>query len=206
MTPPYIHIIWLLLLLSGCAQQATQAITNNTRTAEKSVIANMQTPSNLLLFSEAFVQLPAESQKKLLIEINQLVSAPNALLIDKLKLATMLTLPNSHVKDLNKAQALLHELSQSTGINRVDLAYIGLMQEWNISQLKTQQKIKEEAKTTDHLAQKYEALDQKNEVLTQKYEALQKKYEALEQKLTDLKNIEKSLSERDIKSLDKTQP
>ena len=44
------------------------------------------------------------------------------------------------------------------------------------------------------------AVEDKLESTQQKYETLQQKYEALEQKLNELKNIEKTMNERNIKT------
>jgi uncharacterized protein YigA (DUF484 family) len=56
---------------------------------------------------------------------------------------------------------------------------------------KANKSIKEEQK-------RFEAIAQKNETLQLKLDASQQKLEATQQKLNDLKNIEKSMSEREI--------
>ncbi|HEY0563157.1 MAG TPA: hypothetical protein VGD04_07510 [Methylophilus sp.] len=193
MNTQYLTLCLFSLLLHGCATQSTPNIeTTDAHLGQKQSNAHHDYVSPLLQFSEVFTSLPTEAQKKLVHETNQVVLADSHAWMDKMKLATMLTLPNSDVRDPSKAQPILQALIQSNMLTATDVAYLKLLQEINTAHLKLLQKTKEEAKNA--------------ESLNQKYEALQKKYDALAQKLTDLKNIEKSLSEREVKAIEKSQP
>ncbi len=195
----YRLLIVLMLLLSSCASTPTDSATTTPPNGNKLRHENNEYVANIILFSEEFARLPAEPQKKLFSESTQAIAMNNNILMHRIKLATMLSLPDSQVKDSGKAQSLLQDLIQSNGLTSLDLAYIKLLQQFNNAQIRQQQKMKEDTKTTETLYLKYMTL-------LAKYDVQQKKYEALEQKLIDLKNIEKSLSGREVKSIEKNKP
>lgn len=193
MNKPTLTLCLLSLLLCGCATQSNPNMApTEARLGQKRTSAPHDHVSPMLQLSESFTRLPSEAQKKLVHDTNLAVQAQNHAWLDKMKLATMLTLANSDVRDPSKAQPLLQALIQSDAVSAADVAYLKLLQELNTAQLKLLQKSKDDAKNIENLHQKYDAL--------------QKKYEALEQKLTDLKNIEKSLSDREVNTIEKTQP
>jgi hypothetical protein len=146
----------------------------------------------LLQFYETYSNLGQEAQKKAFNESLQALSINKNDLVHRIKMATMLAIPTSQLRDIPKAENLLQELMQDQNMAKLDLAFIGLLYEFTQESHKLQQRFRDESKKLDMTQQRYELLQQKND--------------NLEQKLQDLKNIEKSLSERDIKSPDKKKP
>ncbi|HAF00513.1 MAG TPA: hypothetical protein DCG63_04385 [Methylophilaceae bacterium] len=200
----YIQTFTLLAtMLTACAINPA-----NTRSAAspqevKQICTSTVKSCYILDFYNTFSQLTVDAQRKIYDETNQALieSKNNAPL--RLKLATMLTLPNSHFKDVNKAQSLLQELAQSKDLNAQELSYANLLYEFTLESVKQQLKLRDESKKSESLEQKNELLQKKSEALEQKNELLQKKHDALEQKLINLKNIEKTLNDRDIRAIEK---
>lgn len=132
----------------------------------------------LLSFMESYSNLAPEMQKKVFAETNQKLAENNSDLALRFKLASMLALPSSRMRDNTKAQYLLQDLLQGNSLNPADSSLISLLYEYTSDNTRQLQKSREESKKLD---------------------SIQQKYEALEQKLNELKNIEKTMSERDAK-------
>jgi hypothetical protein len=125
-------------------------------------------------------------QKKVFAETNQILAENKNNLLSRLKLASMLALPTSRVRDNAKAQNLLQDILQENTLHPADFALSSLLYEYTTDYTKQQQRNREEIKKLESAQQKYEALELKNKVL--------------EQKLNELKNIEKTMNDRDSKS------
>jgi hypothetical protein len=145
--------------------------------------------TKILNFHEEYSNLAIDAQKKAFSESSQALSINKNHLLHRVRMATMLTIPTSHLRDLNKAQPLLQELMRDNSLGKEELAYVGLLYEFCLDSAKQQQKLKESNKQLD-------TQEQKLQTLQKKYDALEQKNSALEQKLIDLKNIEKSLNGR----------
>jgi hypothetical protein len=98
----------------------------------------------------------------------------------------MLALPSSRLRDNAKAQNLLQDILQENTLHPSDFALVGLLYEYTTDYTKQLQKSRDEKKNIESVQQKYEALELKNKLL--------------EQKLNELKNIEKTMNDRDSKS------
>lgn len=146
----------------------------------------------LLAFIENYSALAADAQKKIFSETTQALAENKNDLRHRVRLACMHALPGSYVRDNTKAQTLLQNLILENILNPADLALVNLLYEYTTDNTKQSQKYREESKRLDSLQQKYGALEQKNE-------ALEQKNKELEQKLYELKNIEKTMSERGAK-------
>ena len=142
--------------------------------------------SELLLFIENYSNLAPDAQKKIFASTNQSLAENKNNLLSRSKLAIMLALPTSRLRDPIKAQNLLQDLLREDGLDAQENALLGLLYEYAIDDTKQWQKSREDAK--------------KLEASQQKYEVLQQKHETLEQKLNELKNIEKTMGERNIKT------
>jgi hypothetical protein len=90
------------------------------------------------------------------------------------------------LRDNAKAQNLLQDILQENTLHPSDFALVGLLYEYATDYTKQLQKSRDEKKNLESVQQKYEALELKNK--------------ALEQKLNELKNIEKTMNDRDSKS------
>ncbi len=145
--------------------------------------------SSLLLFIDRFSNDTLDVQKKSFNETNRALIENKSDLTERIKLAIMLSLPSSRVRDTAKAQSLLQDLLQENMLNPTESALTSLFYEYVLDDIKQSQKNRDDLKKLD-LSQ-------------QKLEALQQKYDALDKKLNDLKNIEKTISDRDSKVISK---
>jgi len=124
-------------------------------------------------------------RKKTFAETAQVLAENKNNLLYRIKLASMLALPTSRMRDNAKAQNLLQDILQENVLSPVDFSLVSLLYEYTTDYAKQSQKNREDIK--------------KIEVFQQKYEASELKNKALEQKLNELKNIEKTMNERDTK-------
>lgn len=145
--------------------------------------------NSLLLFIDRFSNDTLDVQKKSFNETNRALIENKFDLTERIKLAIMLSLPSSRIRDTAKAQNLLQDLLQENSLNPTESALTSLFYEYVLDDIKQSQKNRDDLKKLD-LSQ-------------QKLEALQQKYDALDKKLNDLKNIEKTISDRDSKVISK---
>ncbi len=144
----------------------------------KLVPANSEHVIELITFCDSYSNLTPEAQKKIFTETNLALAENKNNVLYRIKLAAMLALPSSRLRDTTKAQTLLQELLQENKLSPVDSAFTSLLYEYALDNTKQTQKNRDDAKKLD---------------------AAQQKADTLEQKLNDLKNIEKTMSERDTK-------
>ena len=211
-----LFIIGLMTSLSACAvfqPQKTSAPTSaptststeiitpvevaeeNKSIAEGSVKiapAEPQRMLELLQFCEVYSNLTAEAQKQAWLDANQVLATNKNDLLSRIKVAVMLTLPTSRLRDSAKAQSHLQALLQENNMGAPETNLIGLLYEFTLDHNKQSLKLRDDAKKPESSQQKIDALTQKNEVL-------QLKLDAAEQKLNGLKNIEKNMNGREIK-------
>jgi hypothetical protein len=145
--------------------------------------------NSLLLFIDRFSNDTLDAQRKSFNETNRALIENKSNLTERIKLAIMLSLPSSRLRDTVKAQNLLQELLQGNSLNPTESALTSLFYEYVLDDIKQYQKNKDDLKKLD--------------LTQQKLEALQQKYDALDKKLNDLKNIEKTISDRDSKVISK---
>ena len=185
--------ILLCSLIFSCAC-SNNAIVNNSATNGNSGKTNILKTSvfkqnnvtELLAFIDSYSNLTPEMQKKVFAETNQVLAENKYNLLNRLKLASMLALPTSRLRDNAKAQNLLQDLLQENTLHPSDFSLISLLYEYTTDYTKQLQKSREDLKKLESAQQKYEALELKNK--------------ALEQKLNELKNIEKTMNDRDSRS------
>jgi|GEM_PF-508283 len=188
----------LVLSLSACASKGMtskpadkESSMSKTLEIKKTEMSDskLDRVDNLLLFIDRFSNDTFDVQKKSFNETNRALIEYKTDLTERIKLAIMLSLPSSRLRDTAKAQSLLQDLLQENTLNPSESALTSLFYEYVLDDIKQSQKNRDDLKKLD-LSQ-------------QKLEALQQKYDALDKKLNDLKNIEKTISDRDSKVISK---
>lgn len=184
----YNLLLALCLCLSSvaCVNPATKQNTGVTFGLTKNNDA-----SEFLNFAEYYSNLSLEAQKDELVSTNKLlVTNPNNLLL-RMKLVMIYGLPSSNLFDGPKAQSLLQQLLQENILANTQLAFGHLLFDHLIAINKVNKNNRDDQK-------RIESILQKNETLQLKLDATQQKLDAAQQKLIELKNIEKSMSEREV--------
>jgi len=165
----FLTILAALVLLNACAELP------KTQPQPPAKVVNVETvsvPSNtelLLSFAEHFIDLPLESQKKELTQTSQVANQNKQDINSRIKVAMIYALPNSKLRDSGKAQFLLEELIRDKSLDKERKSLVGLMADYT--------------NDTNKLALK--ARDE------------QKRGDTLQQQLDDLKNIERTMVDRD---------
>lgn len=166
-----------LLLLLACTALLLNAcvdlpMSNQVRQIDGSYTIN----NGLLEYAGNFVELPAEAQKKELAQINQSLAQNKNDLNSRMKAAMIYALPNSRQRDVVKAQVLLDDLLREKTLDSERKTLAALLRDYILENNK---------------------LFLENNKLSQKARDEQKRADALQQKLDDLKNIEKTMVDRD---------
>jgi hypothetical protein len=199
--------ICISLLVSACVNPSEKPKTEPKFSAEtklsvdpkqgngvKLVPTKTMDASEFLSFAESYSNLPQDAQKLELASTNQALALNPNDLFSRMKLVMILGLPSSNFADTAKAQNLLQQLLQENILVNSQLSFAHVMFDYLIAANKggkTDQK-------HDALLQKNENLQFKLETTQQKLDATQAKLEAAQQKLDELKNIEKSMSGREV--------
>lgn len=179
---------------NNTASTTNASVASGTPTGVATILPAKQVHADdLLAFIESYSNLTPEAQRKIFTSTNQTLAENKNNLKARTNLAVILALPTSRLRDPAKAQALLQDLLREESLETSESALIGLLYEYSLEPIKPPQKSREELKKLELMQQKYDALAQKQETLMQKNETLEKK-------LTELKNIEKTMSERAVKS------
>lgn len=168
-----------LCLLSSCA---TSPVENKENKVDEAISLSAMAQANtieLLDFIAIYPELSPETQKTVFAEISQqLTSHPNDVHL-RIQQGVMLALPDSVMSNATAAQPVLQTLLDSNELTESDTALVKLLLTLTLEHNKQAIKVREEAK-------KNEMLKQKNKTLIQK--------------LDDLKNIEKTMIERNTKT------
>ena len=146
--------------------------------------------SEFLKFAETYADLPTSSQKQALTSTNQVLLANPNDLLHRMKLVMIYGLPSSSLQDSLKAQNLLQQILQENILLESQQAFAHVLFDYIVA-------INKLNKSTQHHDKLVEQLQTKQEAAQQKLEASQQKLEATQQKMNELKNIEKSMGERD---------
>jgi len=187
----FLILLCVVILACGCINKAgmSKLATAGNGAAQNEMVkttdARQDHVIELLTFIDSYSNLAPEVQKKVFAETNKILADNKNDLIHRIKLASMFALPSSRMRDNAKAHNLLQDLLQENTLNPPDSALVSLLYEYTVDQTRQLQKAKDDIKKLETIQQKYEALEQKNT--------------ALEQKLSELKNIEKTMNERDAK-------
>lgn len=156
-----------LLLLNACADL--------TKTQPPARVVNtepviVRSNTELLLdFAEHFAELSLESQKKELSLTSQAANQNKQDINSRIKVALIYALPNSKLRDSGKAQILLEELNREKNLDKERKSLVSLLTDYTSDSNKLAIKARDE----------------------------QKRGDTLQQQLDDLKNIEKTMVDRD---------
>lgn len=162
-----------LLTLASCAQLPNGSNSAGGNGQASATPATYTDYDNLLAFANDFSKLTLEAQRKELATLNRATPRDAR---TKMKLAIVYGLATSKVRDANKAQPLLDEVISDKSLDASSLALAVIMRDYVNEIGKSGQRIKDEQRRTD---------------------ATQQKLEELQKKLDDLKNIEKTMVDRD---------
>ena len=146
--------------------------------------------SEFLKFADSFADLSAAAQKQALISTNQALSANPNDLLHNMKLVMIYGLPSSSLQDSPKAQNLLQKILQENILIDSQMAFAHVIFDYIVAHNKLSKSTHNDDKLVEQLQLKLEATQQK-------LDATQQKLEASQQKMNELKNIEKSMGERE---------
>jgi hypothetical protein len=152
----------------------TSGCTQLPRNNEPSIFSNLQAPyRSTIVFAQEFQKLSLEEQRTRVVLLNRTSTQD---VKTKLQLVVAYGLPTSRLRDHAKAQSLIDELLKDTSLDAETIAFLGIINDYMAEISKANQKAKDEQKRAD---------------LTQQ------KLDELQKKLDDLKNIEKTMVDRD---------
>lgn len=147
--------------------------------------------SQYLSFADDFSNTTAEAQKQLLNTTTQaLAKTPNDI-EQRMRLVLIYGLPSSTLLDTAKAQSLLQQLLQESVLPQEQLPFANVLFDYIVAVNKAGKISREDQK-------RQEIMQQKLEGLQTKLENTQQKLEAAQQKIDELKNIEKSMGQREV--------
>jgi len=138
---------------------------------------------SILDYVSIFLALSPELQRKELAEVNQAYAANKQFVDTRVKLALLYGLPASKVRDAAKAQALLEDLMREPSLDTERKPLVSLVRDYLVETTKLSQKLRDEQKRSDNLQTKIDMAQQKAD--------------SLQRKLDELKNIEKTMTDRD---------
>ncbi|MCB5207365.1 hypothetical protein [Methylovorus mays] len=178
--------LFVALLLNACAPvstkpQATVAESAQTRhehTSKTEVKPETPLVSNnaLLDYAQYFTDLPADTQKKEVAILSTVNGKEKLPLLTRSKLAIAYALPSSKTRDSQKAQILLDELLTEKTLSADEKNLFGLLRDFVGENIRLVSRLRDEQKRT---------------------ETAQTGMMNLQKKLDDLKDIEKTMIDRD---------
>lgn len=175
-----------LLMLAACAQSPTKEAAKEPvakepvkesmkERPEPAAVKPVQQPNELLAFARRYAELSAENQKKEYAQAMRALNRNKSDTANRMKVALILGLPSSRLRDNERALALLDEVQRDRKVDADSKALAGLLKEY----------LGDRQKLEDNVAR-----------ANQKAADEQKRADDLQQKLDELKTIEKTLIER----------
>jgi len=172
-------------------EEITKPVENKSSLANLSSTSNNPQVSQYLSFADDFSNLTAEAQKQVQASTQQaLAKTPNDIEL-RMRLVLIYGLPSSTLLDTAKAQSLLQQLLQESALPSEQLPFANLLFDYIVAANKASKTSREDQK-------RIETMQQKQEALQTKLENTQQKLEAALQKIDELKNIEKSMGQREV--------
>ena len=174
----YPSLLCACLLLSACAQIPKNTCPEPGRNncpetpvdSGTRIFNNQHVLGNELLeYAQRYSEFSAEAQKKEVSQVTQALTANKSNISTRMKAALIYGLPASRFRDQAKSQLLLEDLLHDKAIDANTKALATILQDFLNENAKQLQKNKDEQKRAD----------------------------GLQQKLDELKNIEKTMGERD---------
>lgn len=177
---------FVILALTSCAMNTPQ---KNVDVHPVEIV--QQKPLSILEFANDITNEPVDQQKKELNDLTQSLSRNTQAIDIRMKIALLLGLPESRVRDPIKAQGLLEDLLKEKSIDNEYRMLATIVRDYISDTNRYLQKSRDEQKRADGYSSKLETLQVKvNEA--------QQRANALQQKLDDLKEIEKNMVDRGI--------
>lgn len=178
--------LFTALLLNACAQVSTKpqapvtesATTHHEHSSKTEVKAETPVVNNnaLLEYAQYFTDLPADTQKKEVAILSTSNGKEKLPLLTRSKLAIAYALPSSKTRDSQKAQILLDELLAEKTLSADEKNLFGLLRDFVGENLRLVSRVRDEQKRAD---------------------TAQTGMMNLQKKLDDLKDIEKTMIDRD---------
>lgn len=165
----FLIMLAALVLLNACAELPKNQPQPPARVVNVETVCAPSNTELLLNFAEHFIDLSLESQKKELTQTSQVANQNKQDINSRIKVAMIYALPNSKLRDSGKAQFLLEELIRDKTVDKERKSLVGLLADYT--------------NDTNKLALK--ARDE------------QKRGDTLQQQLDELKNIERTMVDRD---------
>ncbi|HEY0267737.1 MAG TPA: hypothetical protein VGC12_00730 [Methyloradius sp.] len=180
----FLYLIPLLLCmqLNGCALMNRQTKPAQPQT-NASIVQTLQANEDLIDYIARFTDLSAYAQKKELTQVLQALSQNKTDISLRSKAAIIYAIPSSKLKDNTKAQSLLDDLLKEKTLEPKQKTLLLLIRDFVSDNNKITSRIKDEQKRSD--------------ATQQKFDAAQQRADALQQKLDELKDIEKTMIDRD---------
>jgi len=172
-----LSIILLAMSLGACVTAKPKPAVTMSEPVE-----HEQRKASILEYAANMLAASGDTQKKELSELTQNLSANRQDIDTRMKLGLLYGLPNSKVKDFNKAQALLDDLVREPSLGAERKLLGNLLRDYIADTAKLAQKARDEQK--------------RSEGLQMKAETAQQKADNLQRKLDELKNIEKTMTDR----------
>lgn len=188
-------ILCFIATLYACKSAAPKQITMqnvNQSNGLKLAPVKQNDASELLNFAESFGNASADSQKQMLNATNQKLNINPNDLMQRMQLVMVFGLASSNMQDSAKAQNLLLQILQENILAGSQLAFANVLFDYLVVHNKQMRSLRPDDKKDD----------KRIELLLQKNEALQLKLDVTQQKLDGLKNIEKSMGEREAQPKD----
>ena len=200
--PMLCMIICLIFLITACKRPVVKTVIETKTTVEvkpsvdtrpsvelkpsngiKLAPTEANSASEFLKFAESYSDLSASVQKQALSNTNQVLLANPYDLLHRMKLVMIYGLPSSSLADTLKAQNLLQQILQENILVDSQQAFAHVLFDYIVA--------------SNKLSKRSHQDDKLLEQLQAKLEAMQQKLEAAQQKMNELKNIEKSMGERE---------
>ena len=170
----------LALLLGGCATSTGQQsrVTPTPEATTEMPSTAVAPRESILEYTGKFLALPANGQKEELARLNARLAMNKYDLNDRTKAAAVYTLSDTtEIRDLNKAQVLLDELSRENDPDLERTTLVRILKDFIVEHNK---------------------LLRESSRLSQKAAEEQKRADALQLKLEELKQIERNIVDRKI--------
>jgi len=178
-------VVIYLSFLSACAANAETQLSRNDYPASQetsfkfSPIAHAHT-AELLHFISNYTQLSKAKQHAAYMTVVQGLAENQDDIKLKIKQAAILAIPNSSQRDSKLAKQHLDALLADTQLSESNMSLVQLIHAFTLD---------------------YQTQVKKSDVITKKVDSLKKKNKALSRKLNDIKNIEKTMIERNAKAV-----
>jgi len=184
--------IWPILcgvfLAAGCAPVPPKG--GHVQAQAPAPVIIVRADNEILAYALRYGALSAEEQRKEHALVMQAYNSNKHDLTNRMKAALVLSLPASRQRDNARALALLDEIQRDNAADPDTKAVSSLLKEY----VSERQKLEENAAK---LGQKAADERKRVEALQARTDELQQKAEGLQQKLDELRNIEKTLTNRD---------